>query len=358
VVVPTDTPTDTPVVVPTNTPTDTPVVAPTDTPTDTPVVPTDTPTDTPVAGPTDTPTDTPVPGTPTDTFTAGPTDTPTDTPVPGTPTDTFTAGPTDTPTDALVAGTPTDTFTAGPTDTPTDTPVPGTPTDTFTAGPTDTPTDTPVAGTPTDTPLVPPTPTDTAPAGTPTDTPPPTNTLPPTNTPPPTVTFTPTIPQVKGSGLTKRSLVQAQCPGPISCNSLGITFAKGQVRIQLIRPPDPVGQRVVGKISVKRVFPPQGGLVARVVGDVSYGPDPDGDCPLANTQVAGAIYAESTMTCATKRGAANCKGILALPGLFLPSCTDVSVLVNNAHVQVYDLAAPGAVSSLIGRDGLKIRGRK
>jgi hypothetical protein len=325
-VAPTDTPTDTPVVGPTDTPTDTPVVGPTDTPTDTPVVgPTDTPTDTPVVGPTDTPTETP---------TAGPSDTPTDTPVVGptdTPTETPTAGPSDTPTDTPIAG---------PTDTPTDTPP---------IGPTDTPTDTPPAG-PTDTPPVV--------AGTPTDTPSPVATFTASPTPPPTVTFTPTIPSVKGSSNTKRSLVQAQCPGPVSCNTANVSFAKGRVRIQLVRPPDAVGDRVVGKIKMMRVFPGQGGLRARVVGDVTYGADPDGDCPLANTQVPGAIYAESGMECVTKRGASNCKGILALPGLFLPQCTDVSVLVNNAHVEVYDLAAPGSVSSLIARDGVKIKRQK
>ena len=324
---PTETPTDTPTETPTETPTDTPTA--TETPTDTPVAPTDTPTDTPVVAATDTPTETP-----TDTPVVGPTDTPTDTPV---------AGATDTPTE-----TPTDTPVTGPTDTPTDTPV---------VAATDTPTDTPVADTPTDTPV--PASTDTptqVPTPTATDTPTPANTGTPTATPPPTLTFTPTVPVVMGSSFTKRSLVQAQCAGAVSCNSAGITFAKGRVRMRLVHQPNAVGERAIGKIKITRVFPPQPVLEARVVGDVSYGPDPDGDCPLANTQVPGAIYATATLSCVTKRGAANCKGILALPSLFPPTCTDVSVLVTNAHVLVYDTIAAGSSSSLIGRDGIKIRG--
>jgi len=172
------------------------------------------------------------------------------------------------------------------------------------------------------------------------------------------MTFTPTIPIVTGSGVTMRSIVQAQCPGPVSCNSLGITFGKGRVSIQLIKPPSLVGDLDVGRIKMSRVFPAQPALQARVIGDVTYGGDPDGDCPLANSQVLGAVYATSTLACVTKRGAANCKGDLALPSLLPSGCTDVGVLVNNAHVEVYDNNAPGSVSSLIGRDGLKISGQR
>jgi hypothetical protein len=266
---------------------------------------------------------------------AGPTDTPTDTPV--------VAGPTDTPAD-----TPTDTpVVAGPTDTPT-----GTPTDTpMVVGPTGTPTDTPVV-VPSSTPIDTPTDTPALPTNTPTPVPP------PTNTPPPTITYTPTVPVLVGSSVTLRPLVQAQCAGPAPCNSLGLTFGKGKVRIQLVKPPNPVGNRVVGKIQISRVFRPQPALVAKVVGDISYGGDPNGDCPLANTQVLGAVYATSTLSCETKRGASNCKGILALPALIPAKCTDVSVVVTNAHVAVYDIAAPGSPSSLIARDGLKIQGRR
>jgi hypothetical protein len=316
---------------PTETPSETPTDTPADTPTDTPVVvPTETPTDTPAAAPTDTPADTP-----TDTPVVVPSGTPTDTPV---------AVPTDTPAD-----TPTDTPVVVPSDTPTDTPVAaptGTPTDTPVVGPTDTPTDTPLVG-PTDTPT-----------NAPTDTPSPVATGTPTATRPPTVTYTPTIPSVTGSSVTIRSLVQAQCAGPASCNSLGISFGKGKVRIQLVKPPNPVGERLVGGIKMTRVFPAQPGLEARVIGDITYGRDPDGDCPLADTQALGAVYATAHMDCVTGRGASDCKGKLALPALIPPECTDVGVLVRNAHIAVYDINSPGAVSSLIGRDGLKIKGHR
>jgi hypothetical protein len=172
------------------------------------------------------------------------------------------------------------------------------------------------------------------------------------------MTYTPTVPVLSGSGVTHRPLVQAQCAGPVACNALGLTFAKGKATLQVVRPPNPVGDRVVGKVKLTRVFRPQPDLRAQVVGDISYGGDPDGDCPLANTQLLGAIYATGTLDCDTKRAASDCQGILALPTLIPPECTDVGVVVTNAHINVYDNIAPGSLSSLIARDGVKIRGRR
>jgi hypothetical protein len=321
-----DTPTETATATETETPTDVPTATATDT-----AVPTDTatavPTDTATAIPTDTAT-----AIPTDTATAIPTDTAT-----AIPTDTATAIPTDTATSIA-----TDTATAIATDTTT----PG-----ATATATQTQANTPTAtGTAvfTDTPTAVASPTGTATA---TFTPVPAT---PTQTAPPTVTYTPTVPVIAGSGVTQRSLVQAQCAGAVPCNALGLTFAKGKARMKVIRPPRLVGNRAVGKITVTRVFPPQPFLEARVVGDVSYGPDPDGDCPLANTQIPGGVYASYRMTCATLGGAANCKGVLAIPALLPPQCTDVGVIVQNAHIEVYDIVAPGTSSSLLARDGVKI----
>jgi hypothetical protein len=159
-----------------------------------------------------------------------------------------------------------------------------------------------------------------------------------------------------GSLSTTRSLVQAQCPGPVPCNSLGIFFAKGKATIEVVRPPHAVGNRKVGKVKMSRVFPPQPALEALVIGDITYGADPNGNCALANTQALGAIYATADMTCITRQFAANCKGSLALPALIPPECTDVAVFVRNAHIEVYDINAPGNVTSLIGRDGMMISG--
>lgn len=315
----------------------------------------------------------------TETATATATETPTEEPTPE-PTDTSTATATDTaaPTETATA-IPTDTAADTPTETPvppTDTPAPDTPTETPAP-----PTDTPAADTPTETPVAPtdtpaadtPTETPAPPSDTPADTPTETPALPtttptevdtatpastPTHTPLPTITYTPTIPAVKGSGATVRSLVQAQCTGAVPCNSLGITFAKGKARVKLIRPPKLVGDRVIGKIKMVRVYPPQPFLEARIEGTIHYGPDPDGDCPLANTVVPNGTYATGRMDCRTKAGAANCKGLLAIPGLFPSQCTDVAVIVENARINVYDINAPGDVTSLIGRDGVKIIGRR
>lgn len=276
-------------------------------------------TDTPTETPTDTPADTPT-ETPTDTPTTAASDTPTDTPGPlatDTPTETATETPTDTP---GPAGTDTDTPT--PTETPTDTPT------TLVA---DTPTATPTAG----------------PSRTPTD------------TPPPTVTFTPTVPPVKDSSVSTRSLVQAQCVAlgvSAPCNNAGINFAKGKVRLNRVRQPDTASDTVMGRIKMSRVFPTQPRLEARVIADVSYGRDPDGDCPLAGTQVVDRLFAKSSMECMKRGGASNCKGDLLLPSLSAPQCTDVAVIAEHLRVEVYDIVAVGTTTSLIARDGLKIIG--
>jgi hypothetical protein len=159
---------------------------------------------------------------------------------------------------------------------------------------------------------------------------------------------------VSASLETIRSFVQAQCPGPVACDTLGITFGKGSARIQVVRGPNTVGNTVVGTVKMNRVFPAQPLLKAVIVGDVTYGPDPNGNCALANTQALGVTYATADMPCTTRQFASNCKGSLVLPALIPPECTDVGVFVRNAHILVYDINAPGSLSSLIGRDGLKI----
>ena len=320
---PTDTPTDTPTSTPTDTPPDTPTDTPTETPTDTPVAAaTDTPTDTPAAVATDTPTDTPA---------AVATDTPTDTPA------------------AVATDTPTDTPAVAATDTPTDTPA---------AAATDTPTDTPAAAatdTPTDTPTA--TPTDTAgpPVDTPTNTPTP---IPPTSTPIP-ATFTATPIPITSTSTFRRPLVQAQCLSgtvPVNCNAAGITFAKGKAKLRRMKQPKMVQNRVVGIVTIARVFPAQQQLEARAIADVAYGMDPDGDCPLANTQSIGTVFATGRLSCLPGGGAANCHGNLARSSLTPPECSDVNLTLENVSFEVYDLFAPGSPSSLIARDGTKIFG--
>ena len=186
--------------VPTETPTNTPVVVvPTDTPTNTPVPATPTP-----ESPTAVPTNTPVLPTPTETTVATPTETAVATPVPPTPTNTPVV-PTPTATESAVA-TPTETAAATPTETSVATPVPPTPTntpvvptptatETAVATPTETSVATPVPPTPTNTPVVPtPTATETA-VATPTETAAATPTETSVATPvPPTPTNTPVVP--------------------------------------------------------------------------------------------------------------------------------------------------------------------
>jgi hypothetical protein len=161
----------------------------------------------------------------------------------------------------------------------------------------------------------------------------------------------------KNSAVSIRSLVQAQCATlgvPAPCNSAGITFGKGVVRLQRVKQPATATDGVVGTIKMSRVSPAQPHLEARVIADVSYGPDPDGDCPLAGTQVVGAIYAAGSLACGTRSGAANCKGDLVLPALSARQCTDVTIVAEHVRIEVYDQRAVGVATSLVARDGVKI----
>lgn len=131
------------------------------------------------------------------------------------------------------------------------------------------------------------------------------------------------------------------------------------MKVKRSKQPKPAVDRVIGRIKMTRVFPAQPSLEVRVIGDVNYLSDPDGDCPLANTRTTGVVFATGSaamMDCFVHRGASDCKGEIALPALLAVQCTDVAVLVENVHVEVYDIIAPGAVSSLIARDGMKIAG--
>ncbi len=92
IVLPTDTPSETPTETPTDTPSETPTETPTDTPSETP---TETPTETPSETPTETPSETPS-ETPTETPTETPSETPTETPT-ETPSETPTVTPSFTP---------------------------------------------------------------------------------------------------------------------------------------------------------------------------------------------------------------------------------------------------------------------
>jgi uncharacterized repeat protein (TIGR01451 family) len=210
--------------------------------------------------------------------------------------------------------------------------------DTLVLQPTETPTETPTEG-----------PTATA---TETPIPPPTSTF----TPIPN-TFTPTPIPLKRTSAFRRPLVQAQCLSgstPVPCNAAGITFAKGKVKLKGLKQPKLVQSRLVGKVKISRVFPAQATLEARVVADLSYGLDPDGDCPLANTQAIDSVFATSQLGCASRGGASNCQGNLALPALLASQCSDVDLIMENVRFEVYDALAPGSVISLIARDGMKI----
>jgi len=173
------------------------------------------------------------------------------------------------------------------------------------------------AQTPTPTETVTETPTLTAtPTGTLTETPTPAAT--PTSTETPTVTRTPTpLPLAAGVSF-RKPLVQAQCVTGGSAWPCvpGTTFDRGKVRLRRLTQRRMVTNLIVGKVTISRVFPARARLEARLTADLSYGPDPDSDCLLANTQLLGSTVATSTLNCHIGQGTSSCQGTLS----FRPCC--------------------------------------
>jgi hypothetical protein len=130
-------------------------------------------------------------------------------------------------------------------------------------------------------------------------------------------------------------------------------FARGKAKLKAISQPRVVANRLVGNVKLVRVFPAQATLYARAIADLSYGPDPDGDCALANTQAPATIVATSQLGCRLIGRASNCKGNFATSSLLPPECSDVHLIMENVRFEVYDAFAPGSVTSLLARDGLK-----
>ena len=171
--------------------------------------------------------------------------------------------------------------------------------------------------------------------------------------------------QTKGSGSTRNFLVQAQCLNglvPVPCDPT-IVFKNGFFRIKRIKQPNLVGpSTAVGKIRMQGVNPPQpNGLQAHLTGLVSYGSDPDSDCPLANTQVLADPLFTAQMTCVTQSPgiASNCKGLLQLPfgGNTTPPCSDVTFTIENLQAEVYEDGSVGNPAALIARNGIRVIGR-
>jgi hypothetical protein len=159
--------------------------------------------------------------------------------------------------------------------------------------------------------------------------------------------------QTRAVSTLQSGLAMAQCPGPVPCNTAGITFERGSVRLKKVKEPDPIFSTFIGTISLQGVLPPQTNLDAVVSARVSYGPDPTGNCPVANTQAVLNPWATSSLTC-TSSGfgfLTNCRGDLNLAALVPLQCSDVDMIFEDVRTQVYEAGLVGTTAGLIARDG-------
>lgn len=162
--------------------------------------------------------------------------------------------------------------------------------------------------------------------------------------------------QTKAVTSVQTGLLLAYCPGPVPCNTSGITFDRGSVRIRKIKQPDPVFSSYIGTVSLQGIIPPRANLSAAMSARVSYGTDPNGNCPLANTQAVLNPWATSSLTCTESSYSffsfyTGCRGDLNLVALVPPECSDVDLIVEDIRTEVFEAGMVGVTASLIARDG-------
>jgi hypothetical protein len=165
--------------------------------------------------------------------------------------------------------------------------------------------------------------------------------------------------QTRATSSQASRLVVAQCPGPSPCNTSGITFTRGDVWLDKVKQPGPVFTSLVGRVSLRGVIPPQDNLDVVVSAKISYGPDPNANCPLANTQAVVSPWATSTLVC-TPSGFGFytlCRGQLNLVSLVSPVCSDVDIIIEDLRTEVYESGFVGDPGRIIARDGHAVSGR-
>ncbi len=161
--------------------------------------------------------------------------------------------------------------------------------------------------------------------------------------------------QTRGTTKSNLRLVRAQCAG-VPCDPT-IDFTGGTAQLKRVKQPKAVSNTEFGRININGVTPlPVAPLTALVSGSQVYGPDPDADCPLANTQVMG-VFGTSTMTCIPQGPAAKCRGKLFFASATPVQCSDVLRTITDITVEVYDSASVGDPSGLIAVPGMAILGR-
>jgi len=166
------------------------------------------------------------------------------------------------------------------------------------------------------------------------------------------------IAQTKGASGYIARLVPELC-GALPCNVSGINFTRGEARLSSLKQSDLVFNSKIGRVVLHEVVPPPKGLQAQLSATLSYGADPNGNCPQANSQVTISPWATSSLTCIPPPFSffAPCKGDLHVTAITAPECTDVNVIVENITAEVYESGFVGDPTRRVALDGLARSGR-
>lgn len=166
--------------------------------------------------------------------------------------------------------------------------------------------------------------------------------------------------QLKNTGTTRMRLVRAHCTtGP--CDPF-FTFNGGSALFRRAKQPKLVVNRKFGKMRINALTrlgapPIPVELDARLLGTTYYGQDQNAICPLANTVVSGE-FATSSLTCIVgAAGDAICSGPLAFTAFTLEQCSDVSQVIQDITVEVYEDGFVGTPERLIATAGINILGK-
>jgi hypothetical protein len=166
--------------------------------------------------------------------------------------------------------------------------------------------------------------------------------------------------QTLNTGASRLRMVRAYCTtGP--CDPF-FTFQGGQALIKRAKEPRLVTDEKFGRLRIN-LLQPLGGppipvaLQAQVSGTIFYGNDLNAPCPLANTVVSGP-FATSTMNCVPNfAGDATCSGSLFFTSFVAPECSDVSQVIQDLNIQIYEGGFVGVPEHLIATNGISILGK-
>src|SRR5215470_18763377 len=86
------------------------------------------------------------------------------------------------------------------------------------------------------------------------------------------------IAQTRGTKGYVARLVPELCGG-VPCNASHISFTRGEIRLLKLKQSDLMFNTEIGRVALHAVSPPQKGLQAQLSATLSYGPDPNSNCP-------------------------------------------------------------------------------